>query len=331
MEKIFINIASYRDPTITDTIREALNNSKNPERLVFGLGMQYYDYEYPDLSFIDPKQLKIINYDVDNRPGVVKIRYEISNLVSDEDYFLIIDSHTSFSEFWDYNIIKDFKDLAETVKTNNFVFTGYRQGEYIAGSSASSNKYLFLERYDINFLRIVKSFERDKWEKTKTLLGLNCGMMFAERRFLNDVGLDKYSNFIHEEPYMAWRLYMNNWRIYVPENARIHEDDDKKRKYIKNAWNDDETIPRFISKDSEEDIAEMFITFLTNLQGKYSISNAKNDVNKFFTEKNTLVTKNIDLIRRDIFKINEMLNKNKHHPITPDLVKYFIFLYNFMK
>ena len=87
-EKIFINIASFRDPTLGVTIKSALVNARNPENLVFGIGAQYYDGEMPSIH-VDPSQLKIINYHPDTRPGVVKVRYEISKMLTDEKYFLM--------------------------------------------------------------------------------------------------------------------------------------------------------------------------------------------------------------------------------------------------
>jgi hypothetical protein len=40
---IFIAIPCYRDSELTKTINSALLNAKNPERLVFGVGLIYKD------------------------------------------------------------------------------------------------------------------------------------------------------------------------------------------------------------------------------------------------------------------------------------------------
>jgi hypothetical protein len=40
--KIFIQIASYRDPELTPTIKSCLENAKYPENLVFGICRQYH-------------------------------------------------------------------------------------------------------------------------------------------------------------------------------------------------------------------------------------------------------------------------------------------------
>jgi hypothetical protein len=41
MEKIFIHIASYRDPELIPTIKDCLLKAKYPERLRFGIVWQH--------------------------------------------------------------------------------------------------------------------------------------------------------------------------------------------------------------------------------------------------------------------------------------------------
>ena len=40
MNRIFIQIASYRDPQLVPTIKDILANSKNPENLRFSIARQ---------------------------------------------------------------------------------------------------------------------------------------------------------------------------------------------------------------------------------------------------------------------------------------------------
>ena len=41
--KIFIQVASYRDPQLIPTIKSALENAKKPNNLVFGIARQYHE------------------------------------------------------------------------------------------------------------------------------------------------------------------------------------------------------------------------------------------------------------------------------------------------
>ena len=47
MSKIFIQIASYRDPQLIPTIEDCLQHADNPDNLVFGLCRQFH----PDDDF----------------------------------------------------------------------------------------------------------------------------------------------------------------------------------------------------------------------------------------------------------------------------------------
>ena len=46
--KIFVQIASYRDPELLPTIEDMLKKAKNPENLVFGICWQYDETEDVD-------------------------------------------------------------------------------------------------------------------------------------------------------------------------------------------------------------------------------------------------------------------------------------------
>ena len=42
--KIFIQIASYRDPELVPTIKNIISQSKYPENITFGICRQYHEY-----------------------------------------------------------------------------------------------------------------------------------------------------------------------------------------------------------------------------------------------------------------------------------------------
>ena len=68
--KIFIQVASYRDPQLIPTIESALENAKYPENLVFGIARQYNpDDKFDDLS----------KYEKDKRFRILNIPYLESN------------------------------------------------------------------------------------------------------------------------------------------------------------------------------------------------------------------------------------------------------------
>lgn len=318
MDKIFINIAAYRDPTITYTIKEALEKAKNPERLIFGIGLQYYDYEMPDLSFIPENQLKILNYEVDNRPGLVKIRSEISNMFTNEDYFLMIDSHSEFSNEWDKTIVDEYLELKNILKQENFVFSGLRMGKTLCADF----RYAFFHDYPTSIW--YETVGLKQWNKNKNVNGATCSSFFAPAKFLKNVGFDQHSHFLLEEPYLAWRIHMSGWNVYVPEKTIIRQSFARRSKYIEYAWSNDYESDRFESKDSESDKVSMFISMLTNLPGKYSIANSNIDPLTFFN--NALDFNRAVEVKHKIFKINEIVNGDRNHPINEKLIDSYLLM-----
>jgi len=61
--KIFIQVASYRDPQLIPTIQSALENAKRPENLVFGIARQYHpDDNFDNLDeYRNDKRFRIID------------------------------------------------------------------------------------------------------------------------------------------------------------------------------------------------------------------------------------------------------------------------------
>ena len=113
--KIFVQIASYRDPELIPTIKSCLENAKHPKNLVFGICRQYHpDDKFDDLSEYDTdNRFKIINVPYLESKGVCWARNQVQQLYNDEDYTLQIDSHMRFEKDWDDTLIVMIKQLQE--------------------------------------------------------------------------------------------------------------------------------------------------------------------------------------------------------------------------
>jgi len=114
-EKIFIQIASYRDPQLIPTIDDLLFNSKYPENLTIGICNQYHpDDEFSNLQkYTNDKRFKILNILYSDSKGTCWARNKIQQLYSDEKYTLQIDSHMRFEKNWDEILIKMLKQLED--------------------------------------------------------------------------------------------------------------------------------------------------------------------------------------------------------------------------
>jgi glycosyltransferase involved in cell wall biosynthesis len=111
--KIFIQIASYRDPELVKTVKSAIENSKNPKNLVFGIARQFHpDDKFDDLSeYKDDKRFRVLDIPYLESQGACWARNQIQQLYKDEKYTLQIDSHMRFAPNWDEEMINMVKQL----------------------------------------------------------------------------------------------------------------------------------------------------------------------------------------------------------------------------
>lgn len=215
---IFVSIASYEDPGLLNTINNCLNNAKNPENIVFGLALMYKDI--PDLSSIPNKKIIHI-YNPETRPGLVKIRNKIKESFSNQDYFLQIDSHTNFIKNWDIELINDLKKIQIIFGKNSIIS---KKVNTFAG---------ILKDVDPHFMRDIGIWSFD-WKQSTVLNSLkypniisdypttnytkthyaSCHFLFADKNFVRKVRFDNISNFMHEEVFLSFLIYIQGYNIY---------------------------------------------------------------------------------------------------------------------
>ena len=113
MSKIYISIASYRDPQLLPTIHDCIEKADHPENLVFGIAWQHAEEDtWDDLNeFRNDIRFRIIDIDYKDSKGACWARNQIHNHYGGEEYYLQLDSHHRFIEGWDTECIKMIKQL----------------------------------------------------------------------------------------------------------------------------------------------------------------------------------------------------------------------------
>ena len=110
MNKIFIQIASYRDPELVPTINDCIKNAKFPKNLSFGICWQHDDKELLG-DYAKDKRFRIIDIPYKKSEGACWARNLLQQEYRDEDYILQLDSHHRFVKNWDEKCIKMIKKL----------------------------------------------------------------------------------------------------------------------------------------------------------------------------------------------------------------------------
>jgi glycosyltransferase involved in cell wall biosynthesis len=113
MSKIYISIASYRDPQLLSTLHDCIENADHPENLVFGIAWQHAEEDvWDDLNkFRNDTRFRIINIDYKDSKGACWARNQIHQHYGGEEYYLQLDSHHRFIKGWDTECIKMIKQL----------------------------------------------------------------------------------------------------------------------------------------------------------------------------------------------------------------------------
>jgi len=110
--KIFVQIASYRDPQIIPTIKDMLANAKNPENLVICIANQYDNINELD-EYRKDDRFKIIDIPYLESQGACWARHSIQEKYNGEEYTLQLDSHHRFIKNWDETLIEMIKQLQQ--------------------------------------------------------------------------------------------------------------------------------------------------------------------------------------------------------------------------
>lgn len=113
MSKIYISIASYRDPQLLPTLHDCIKNAAHPENLVFGIAWQHAEEDTWDNldEFKNDTRFRIIDINYKDSKGACWARHQCHQHYNGEEYYLQLDSHHRFVEGWDTECIKMIKQL----------------------------------------------------------------------------------------------------------------------------------------------------------------------------------------------------------------------------
>jgi hypothetical protein len=219
---IFINIASYRDPDLVNTVRSCFENANNKENIFFSIFSQAEDWEHPDLFFIPDNQIRYQKVHWSESLGVCWARLRSSQPILG-DFYLQIDSHSRFVSGWDDLIINNFYS-AKDFWGDRIILTNYPDPFEIAEDGTDN-----LINY--NGLRKIEAIWPDssnilqgdsEWPLVvDTLHGdeqfyLAGGNMFSTTKLISEIPYDENLYFIGEEPTLAIRAYTRGIRLISP-------------------------------------------------------------------------------------------------------------------
>lgn len=116
MDKIFVQIAAYRDPELLPTLRNMLAMADNPENLIICIAWQHAEQDVWDTldEFKDDPRFTVLDIPHLQTKGTCWARNQIQQHWKGEKYTLQLDSHHRFAPHWDTTLIGMIEALQQT-------------------------------------------------------------------------------------------------------------------------------------------------------------------------------------------------------------------------
>ena len=115
--KIFIALAAYCEPELRQTIESCLTNAIHPERLIFGVCLQYDEDGVAEIrhdcidDLVAKHRIRIVKYPYTSSQGGCWARNIVQSLYRNEEYTLQIDAHSRLLAGWDEILINMMHQL----------------------------------------------------------------------------------------------------------------------------------------------------------------------------------------------------------------------------
>ena len=228
--KIFISIASYRDPELIPTIIDAIENAKCIDNIVFGICLQDTESVLKTFPYQNSENFRIHKVLYTESKGVCWARRLIqTELLKKEKYYLQIDSHMRFVKDWDKKLM-DQLNLCESKKPIISVYPGayspydenkmhknnntiYRLSSEKFYKSVGDNKYS---------LYIIGKQVKDIYKTPQKSYYCSANFLFTLSKWANECPYSNNIYFRGEEDYIMFESYKNNWDVFYTQIPIIY-------------------------------------------------------------------------------------------------------------
>lgn len=240
MDRIFVQIPSYRDRECQWTVKDLFDKAACPDRVFVGICWQFVPEEDQDcfaVPYPRPDQVRVIDYHARDAKGLGWARRQTQLLWRGEEYTLQIDSHMRFVPGWDEKMIAQ-----QQSRGNHAVLTVYPPGYLPPDQREDWNRPQVQTAHRFHSNGVIEFGAHpvpENWVVEGPLSTAACagGFIFGPGRIIEDVPADPDIYFFGEEPTLAARLWTHGYDLYSPSEAPIYH------YYIRKdgtrPWNDD--------------------------------------------------------------------------------------------
>jgi hypothetical protein len=219
MASIFVQIPSYHDLELARTIQDCLKKSSGKHVINFGVHLTYFNN-----NDINIPNLNNVKFSISRAPdniGVGASRYIANEFYNGEDYYLQIDSHMRFGEFWDDILINNYlkyKSMgvnpAISCYPGAYEYNGFDVDILNTKAHVSYTEFIQELSFQNNYVphqRAVGNFGNNVFSKS-----VSAASIFASGEMAS-IKPNKKMFFWGEEILTAIRLYTHGFDIMLPE------------------------------------------------------------------------------------------------------------------
>jgi hypothetical protein len=219
--RIFVQIASYRDPELLPTLRDCIAKASRPDLLRFGIAWQHDEAETL-AEFAGDRRVKVVECDWRASEGVCWARHNLQKLYEGEEFTLALDSHHRFEWRWDEQLKGEFASLPSPKPVLTGYLPSYEPDKPIEPSARTV--LMLADKFEDGILLFVAKRVRLSGNRMAPVAArfFSAHFAFSRGSFLQDCPHDPQLYFLGEEITLAVRAYTHGYDLFHPVRPAIH-------------------------------------------------------------------------------------------------------------
>lgn len=232
MNKIFVSIASYRDPLLFPTITSLIENESGRNEIIYGIFEQCalensLAVEHPEL--ISNPKIRYKRIDPEYSDGAVWARSINAMQIYDESFFYQVDSHMLFDKDWDHFLILDYNRAKKLANTEKVILTSGTKNYELNENQILMHTLTDDITVKFGYYQFKKNLQlrvHGPWipatEEVTPAIHAIAGNFFTISNWVKDVGYNTRLFFDAEEQYMAISSILAGYKIYHQRKIKCY-------------------------------------------------------------------------------------------------------------
>ena len=232
MDRIFVQIASYRDDECQHTVADMFAKAAHPERIFVGICWQYDATTGADHFHCDsvPSQhVRTVNFPTSESQGAGWARAEAQALWCDEEYVLQIHAHTRFEPGWDEKLIGMLARCPSDKAMISTMLPGYEPPNTLFVNADIASSFTMVNQVtsggnDPQMVHLAGALIGNgtpplSLKRSPFWVG---NFLFSRSRIMTDIPFDPLIYFYGEEITYSARLWTHGYDIFQPDELVLY-------------------------------------------------------------------------------------------------------------